>query len=207
MLENLKYGMTHESGGVGKLFLQDRMQDTMDGVGISQKLNFAIADILVEQTASVKKQFFSNYMLDATVMDGSLGFKKSFTGNKTLSMVLAVSKNIGTHNDVYVNRSPLANYIARSAKIEFATPVLDMFNISANATFKNQNYQDAPAVIYSDMRNDYQKSLGINASKPIGSSMLLGASLNKTYNGSNYEETKYNKTTFGVTLTKVFNIL
>jgi tetratricopeptide (TPR) repeat protein len=207
-LENLKYGMVHESGGIGKLFLQDRMQDTMNGIGINEKLSTALFGLSLEQTLGLKKQYYNNNsMLDASVLDGSLTARKDLGNSRSIGLTASLSKSIGTHNAIYDNRSPLANYFSKSIKLDINTPVMDVFNLGLNATIKKQDYENAPSVRDDNARSDYQKSFGLSASKQLGKTMMLGTSFNRIYNSSNYDTNKYQKSTFGITLTKVFNIL
>jgi hypothetical protein len=146
-------------------------------------------------------------MLDASVLDGSLTARKDLGNSRSIGLTASLSKSIGTHNAIYDNRSPLTNYFSKSIKLDINTPVMDVFNLGLNATIKKQDYENAPSVRDDNARSDYQKSFGLSASKQLGKTMMLGTSFNRIYNSSNYDTNKYQKSTFGITLTKVFDIL
>lgn len=219
-LENLKYGRTHSPslddgfGRIGTIFSQlftiDRLVDTMTAVGVGQKFSMPFMQTYsFEQSLNIKKQYFKKHTgkqstgnLDANAFDLSVGIKKDMSNGRIISGTFMIGKNIKNDGGTV---GPNVDYVAKSFKLEYSTPVLKYFDLSVNALIKKQDYGDPDMFNYPTglERSDIVKSYGISASKPLGS-IIFGASFNRTYSDSNYGASVYQKNNVGVSLTKAF---
>jgi len=216
-VESLKYGQATDANGqsgvdalgglLGKLTTMDRMQDMMKGVGINEKFNTNITQtVSLEQVLGVKKQFFNSSAaagMSADVLNASLGLKKDLGDSRNIGATVLWSKNMALQE--YSVRNKITNYYTKGVGLNYSTPVKSYFDLSLNTMLVKQDYQD-------NTRADLQKSFGFSLSRPIGKDMLLGASFNRIWNGSTADDLTvippiqmpYQKTTFGVSLTKAF---
>ena len=221
--ENLKYGLTstpstdndllgRTTSFVSKLLTIDRLTNTMNTVGISEKFSYQInPDYSLDQSGYVKRQYFCKHGgknnlasggdLDATSSEFNLGVKRNFANSKSVAVSVVVDNNSKLNS---WTQGPNAAYTAEALKLEYSMPVGKLFDISANGLVKKQYYRDPDITQYGFDRTDIVRSVGFTITKVFNPTTIFTLALGKTFSQSNYGADVYQKSTISTSLIKAF---